>query len=151
MKISEMQLDPALLEGGVWRRFDDDGTAVKIASMEKKTYQNKMGKMMTRAMMQSRVRDLDATKRDEITYRAMVGTIVMGWRGFENDDGSEVEFTDENVLRLLTDFPKFRRFCQQEAADDTNFRLHKDNGAEGDDTLVLPPDARVKSGAEVPA
>jgi hypothetical protein len=150
MKLSEMQLDPALVEDGVWRRFDDDGAAVKIASMEKKSYQNKMGKMMTRAMMQSRVRDLEATKRDEITYKAMVGTIVMGYKGFQNDDGSDVEFTDENVLRMLIDYPKFRRFCQTEAADDTNYRLHKENSAD-DDGAMPPPDARLKSGAEVPA
>jgi hypothetical protein len=150
MKISEMQLDPALLEEGVWKSFDEDGCAVKIASMEKKSYQNKMGKMMTRAMMQSRVRDLEATKRDEITYKAMVGTIVMDWRGFENDDGTEFAFTEENVLKMLTDYPKFRRFAQQEAADDTNYRLNKENGAE-DDSPVLPPEARLKSGADVPA
>jgi hypothetical protein len=151
MKISEMELDPALVEEGVWRPFDDDGAAVKIASMEKKTYQNKMGRMMTRAMMQSRVRDLEATKRDEITYKAMVGTIIMGFKGFQNDDGGDVVFSDENVLRMLADLPKFRRFCQTEAADDTNFRRNKENSADDDDTPVTTPEAHLKSGDEVPA
>lgn len=162
MNISELELDPALVEEGVWRELDD--AAVKIASVEKKSYQNKLGRLMAKEMMKSsRVREMEAIKQQEMQYKAMVGTIIMGIRGFTNDKleigltpkelGAEVEFTDANVLKMLQVMPRFRRLCLNESADEDNYRLKEVVSADGDDGQMpaVSPEARLKSGDAVPA
>jgi hypothetical protein len=148
MKLSELDLDPSKVENGVWKQFDDDGTGFKIASTSKKAYQNKLGKMMTKAMNQSRARDLTQTQRDDIVNRAMLGTIVTDFRGWLNDDGTPMVFNDENVLKMLSHpNTRIRDFIRNEAGDDENFKPDGQQSADGETT----PEARLKSGADVPA
>lgn len=148
MKLSDFNLDPDKVNHGVWKQFDDDGTAFKIASTSNKAYQDKLGKMMTKAMNQSRARDMSQTQRDDIVNKAMLGTIVLGFRGWLNDDGSEMEFSEKNVYAMLShQNTRIRDFIRNEAGDDENFKPDSEGGANGDTS----PEARLKSGADVPA
>lgn len=149
MKLSDFNLDPVKIEQGVWRQFDDDGTAFKIASTSKRAYQDKLGKMMTKMMNQSRAREITQTQRDDIVNKAMLGTIVMDFRGWLNDDGSDMPFTVENVYAMLShQNTRIRDFIRNEAGDDDNFKPDTgEGGADGE----LPPEARLKSGAQIPS
>jgi len=146
MKLSELKLDDQLVDEGAWFPYGEDGAAFKIASMNKKAYRNKLGRLMTRAVTANRNNpDIPQVKRDEIIDEAMVGTIIMGWKGWQEDDDSDIAFTEDNARRFLQT-GQVRDFIQRMAGNDENFKPKKGENAEGGWT----PEARLKSGLEVP-
>jgi hypothetical protein len=152
--IKRLELDATLVEEGVWLEFDDGEVSgqIKLASIEKPAYQNKLGRMMTKAAMRSR-RELEATFRDELSYKAMVGTIIMGIRDWKvKGQPIEIEFNEPTMLEMMQKWPTVRRFCQNQAADVDNFQP-QEGGAESDNGQQPPsaPEARLKSGDAVPA
>ena len=52
--------------------------------------------------------------------------LITGWKNVIGEDGKEVEFTPQNVERLMTDYPALRRDVMFAARTDETFREVKE-------------------------
>lgn len=49
-------------------------------------------------------------------------TVILGWEGVTDADGTPMPFNRDNAVRLLTDLPELFRDIQEQAASLANFR-----------------------------
>lgn len=58
----------------------------------------------------------------QLAVEAFVGTILLDWKNFVDRDGTELPFTKENALRVLTDLPELFTTLSKEAQSLANFQ-----------------------------
>lgn len=75
--------------------------------------------------------EIPKDKREAMAVEAMVETILLGWRGLQDEDGAEIPYTRENAVRLLTELPDFRATVAEIATTHETFRAEALKAAEG--------------------
>lgn len=49
-------------------------------------------------------------------------SVIIGWRGVKDENGKDLKFTKENVVKLLIDLPDLFEDIQEQATKISNFR-----------------------------
>lgn len=101
MKLSLITPDDDLAIKGVWKDFgpEIDGTQAQllIAWSGNEAYRRKMARLTRNAAQQMPGSgDIPPETMTKLQRKAMIGTVFLGWRNFENDDGTPIESSDQN-------------------------------------------------------
>ena len=72
---------------------------------------------------------MDDDTFDKIIVEVFAETVVKGWRGFTDADGNELDWTRENVIKVLTDLPDLVRDIVEQARNFANFRAENKEAA----------------------
>jgi hypothetical protein len=93
---------------GVWCPIYVDGEATgaeaKIAPARNKNFQSKYRRLEKIALTRSRKKkfeDLSSEVQQDVFFEACYDTVVLDWRGVEEDDGKELEFNEKNFLFVM--------------------------------------------------
>jgi hypothetical protein len=65
---------------------------------------------------------LDAATQDELLKKIYVDSVIVGWENVSGRDGKALEFTKENVLKVLTDLPHLWKTIREDASRIDFFR-----------------------------
>lgn len=101
-RLSSLKTDAKRSEEGVWQEIGE-GFEVKVARLghpEYKAYVAKLSKPHLRSIQRE---GIGSAKLREIQQRAVSRHILLDWRGLHDDDGSEIPYSQEKALELLSD------------------------------------------------
>jgi hypothetical protein len=65
---------------------------------------------------------MDQKVGEQIMREVYAETVILGWKNVEDEDGNELEFTKENVVKVLNDLPDLFRDIQEQANSLAVFR-----------------------------
>jgi len=132
MDIKAFIADSDKEQQGVWLDYDaNKGVAFKIAYIGSSRYDDKLNRIAAAVRRRNRTRVLPASVVLGVTVDAIIDTILLDWKGLENN-GQPFEYNAENAKLLLTQSKEIRDFVQVEAAVLENFQAtnHESQSAE---------------------
>lgn len=123
--------DRSLEEEGVWVDYGD-GLKVKVRRLNSKHSRETRRKLEKPYAAQFRNRDMPESLQEELLNKQVAKAIVVDWEGVENPDkeGEQLPCTEENVLRMITEFPDFRDDILTAAMERTTFEKEQRKAAE---------------------
>lgn len=97
---------------------------------------NQRFKNYTTATLKPYTRQINTGTMDEDTSRKLTAqiyakTVIVGWEGVCGPDGETLEFTEENVIKVLLDLPELFEDIQRAAQDASLFRAAENDVVEG--------------------
>jgi hypothetical protein len=111
---------------GVWTEIElaeDVKLEVKIATSRTLAYQAKMLDLLAPYKETlGEGESISDEKSDEISSRALAGTVLTDWRGLMYD-GREIPFKEETAVLLLQEVPDLRIRIETEARDKEKYRF----------------------------
>ena len=109
MKLSDRYaFDKSAFEEGTWVPLGD-GMAVKVRSPQSahsKAIRRKLE--APHAALTRNGRELPDDIAETILLQQMAQSLIIDWKGIENDDGTPLEATPENIEATLRKYPFFR-------------------------------------------
>lgn len=105
---------------GVWVEFE--GSRFLIAHMSNLRFQRKLANLRQPHLSKINRNTIDPKLSQEITCKAMAGTILLGWDHVVNNVGEKVEFTEELAASVLIKQPDVREFVSDYAVNLEHFR-----------------------------
>ena len=105
---------------GVWVEFE--GSRFLIAHMSNLRFQRKLANLRQPHLSKINRNTIDPKLSQEITCKAMAGTILLGWDHVVNNVGEKVEFTEELAASVLIKQPDVREFVSDSAVNLEHFR-----------------------------
>ena len=103
MELNDHKLDCDLMRDGARVSLTDDETSgVIVRRIGNAEFRAKIAELLEPHVEAERKGELDRGLQDEITGRAMAGTVLVGWWGWTEDD-EPFEFSVENAERVMTD------------------------------------------------
>lgn len=127
--LRKFKTDASAEEDGQWVDLGDD-VRVKVRS-ERSKKARQFAESHTRKHRLAMARNgggLPFELRDELEIQLAARVIVVGWEGVE-EDGTSVECTPENALRIMREYPALREQVLYAARTDETFR--PDGGGAG--------------------
>ncbi len=112
MKMSELAVDAARLEGGAWVEEipEMEGLRLKVRGANNADWRRLQTKLLEAVPRKQRVGGrLDPDTQDRITASLLLNTCLLDWQGLEDDDGNPLSYDKKMAEKLLTD-PQYRRF-----------------------------------------
>ena len=109
---------------GKWEDFGE-GLSVKIARMGNPNYSKKFREIAKPYQKSIRRGTLGEQKSEELLIQAMADTILLDWKGLE-ENGKPVKFTREEAIRVMTEYPDFRDAVSEVAGAIETFKLEED-------------------------
>jgi hypothetical protein len=121
MKISTFATDLDLEEDGVWIDIGDGGSLL-VARLGNPKYREYLRKASKGLRSSIRNKSISEELSDEILLKAMSETILLDWKGIDDDNGKPIKYTKETCLKLLTDLRDFRLLVTEIASEQQSFR-----------------------------
>lgn len=121
MKISQFKTDRKAELAGVWKAIGD-GAEVLVARAGNPRHRMASRRAYRPHLAQVRAGTLDAEVSDRIEAEIIAETILLGWKGLQDERGQEIPFSRSAAAQLLTDYPDFRRLVADLADDMEAFR-----------------------------
>ncbi len=114
--------DSALEKNGIALDYGEAGTIVIARAGGSNTkFQTRFQALMRPYRMQMQNGTMDDDVANRLMAEAFAETVVLGWSGVKGSDGEELEFTQDNVKKLLTDLPELFADIRTQATSFTNF------------------------------
>lgn len=103
-RLSALALDLELCTSGSWHRYLDDAE-VRIASFESPRYLEVLRRVQREKPEVAK--EIEEAGNDGLKLRwalreVLAEAILVGWRKFENDDGSPIEYSIEESKKILS-------------------------------------------------
>lgn len=150
VKLKLLRIDSELERLGRWFPYPAvAGVSFLIARMGNPAYDGKLRRIMGPRLDEIRSDGLDDKTLEAMTAKAMAGTVLLGWKGLDEDedaagekhaDGThspggprQLEFTEERAEEILSD-PDLRdlyRFVLAQSSRIENFRRESAKGDAG--------------------
>lgn len=121
MKISRFATDLGLEEEGVWVDIGE-GAQLKVARVGNPRYRSRVRELSKPYKRQIRADILPEDMSDEIVLRAFSETILLDWKGIEDDNGEPIPYSHENAYELLKGLRDFRTLVADVAQEQETFR-----------------------------
>jgi hypothetical protein len=107
------KVDPTASAKGIWYDYEvsDDGAKTRFllscaSQVSNKNFKLAYERLSRPYRAQLRTGTLSNDVQAEIYRRAFAQTIVLGWENVVDDNGKQIEFTPDNVYKVLTDVPE---------------------------------------------
>lgn len=129
MRFSEYQTDQTLEEEGVWvglRKGDAEVLVARAGNSQHEALVRRLRKKHGRGFRND---ELPREVEEQIALDALSRTILLGWRGIEDDDGKEIPYTPEKARELLKLSRDFRLEVTQIATEMEVFRKEEQEEA----------------------
>jgi hypothetical protein len=111
MKLSSIEVDPERIEQGQWiGNIPEAGDLqLKVRGLGNADFR-RMQTKLTDAVPRARKAGgrIDPDEQDRIVSQCLAATVLLDWRGLEDDNGP-IPFSREKACELLMD-PRYRRF-----------------------------------------
>lgn len=113
---------------GVWVEYSEnkDGTvcAFKVSRMAKsnKKYAKALERATKPVRRQIELKTLKDEKAEDLFLQVFVETILLDWKNVQTRDGSEIPFTKEKALEVMTALPDLYDDLQEKAKEMSLFR-----------------------------
>ncbi len=111
MKLSSIEVDPDKIEQGQWiGNIPEAGDLqLKVRGLQNADFRRLQGKLVEAVPRAKKVGGrLDPDEQDRVTNQCLAATVLLDWRGLEDDNGP-IPFSKEKARELLMD-PRYRRF-----------------------------------------
>lgn len=131
MKISTFATDLDLEEKGVWVEIGDGGSLL-IARIGNPKYNEHVRRTAKPYKRQVRQGTMDEKLSAKLLNESMANTILLDWKGIEDDKGKPIKYTVEAAGQLLNDLKDFRALVFELATEQQTFR-RQEMEAEGND------------------
>lgn len=105
---------------GVWADFE--GSRFLIAHMSNLRFQRKLANLRQPHLSKINRNTIDPKLSQEITCKAMAGTILLNWDKVTNSRGEDVAFDEELAASVLIKQPDVREFISDYAVNLEHFR-----------------------------
>lgn len=111
MKLSQLSQNAAAAEAGRWVNHIPElgGLALKVRGLDNADYRRLSAQLASEIPRADRVLGVAPEVTDAMQTRLIVETVLIDWRGLEEDDGSVVHYSRDMAMKLLTD-PNYRAF-----------------------------------------
>ena len=102
MDIEDIEIDPAILEGGAWVGSIPDmpGLLLKVRGIGNHDYLKHAAELRG---------ERPSPSDDAILSACLHRTVLLDWEGIEGDDGGQIPFSSDMAEKYLTD-PAYARF-----------------------------------------
>ena len=101
VKLSALKTNPEAEVEGVWVDFEDTGVKLKIARIGNPAFDKLISKLSAPHL--KKLRKGDDELQESITAKAVASTILVGWKGLDDDDGKPLKYSKGKSKELLTD------------------------------------------------
>ena len=127
MKLTSLQVDPVKAKEGVWFEYDDD-VQFLVARMGNSQFQTFLQKHRKLAQVSRANSEL----MQEVTRKAAAHTILLDWKGIEDDEGNPLAYTPELGFEIFCkeEYSVIYQFIMQCSGEVESFR----NEEETEDT-----------------
>ena len=129
-RLTSIQTDKKKSVDGIWQPYDV-GIECLIAKKPNANYQKKIEKLSkpyTQLIRRGQMsHDMDA----EITLKAICGTVLLGWRNIDDDDGKPIKFTEKKAIEILSNpaYEDFYTWILMTAHSTALYRIEDDEEA----------------------
>jgi hypothetical protein len=120
--INDLKVDEDAEANGVELAFAN-GRFISItrAGSSNKKYKSTMARVFKPHMMTTGVISASDEEASKLLKEVYAESIVVGWRGFKDAEGKEINFTKSNCIELFDDAPEIFEIVQNEASKFSNF------------------------------
>ncbi len=116
--------DPIAEKEGVWVDIDDS-SSILIARVGNPRFKSMLERLTLPYKSAIRKGTLSQDVFDKILAKCTAETIVLDWRGFE-EDGNSIPYSPEKAYEYLTEYPDFRDFVESCSESMELFRCKED-------------------------
>jgi len=99
-KLSNLKTDRDLSENGAWVPWIA-GTRLRIARLSNSAFKA-MYHRKTKPL-ERKMREIPDELQEEIIRKCVAHTVLLDWEGFDDDDGSPLEYTPEQGIEMFED------------------------------------------------
>jgi hypothetical protein len=131
MRFSEYVTDHTLEEEGVWMRLRKGDAEVLVARAGNSKHERLVERLRKKNGRGFRGEDLPREVEENIALEALSQTILLGWRGFEDDEGKEIPYSPEKARELLKLSRDFRLEVTQIATEMEVYRREEQEQGKG--------------------
>jgi len=121
MKISTFATDLDLEENGVWVDLGDGGS-ILVARWDNPHYQKFVREALRPHRAAIRKRTLSDEISDDVVLRAYANTILLDWKGLEDDKGKAIKYSIEAAYDLMKGMKDFKALVVEIAGEAATFR-----------------------------
>lgn len=121
MRISKFATDTGLEEDGVWIDIGE-GASLKVARIGNPRYRKALRAATKPHARSIRMGILPQDQIEELELNVIADTILLDWKGIEDDNGDPIEYNRENALQLLQNLRDFRALVLDIAQEQQAFR-----------------------------
>ena len=108
---------------GIWLDYGKFGKIlIARAGGSNKRFQKSMENHSRPHRKQIQNQTLDEDIANELLLKSFADSIVLGWEGIKDKDGSDLPFNKENVIKLFKDLPDLFIDVREQAQQSANFR-----------------------------
>jgi hypothetical protein len=125
MELSTFKTDKSKENDGVWFEVDADGASVLVARAGNKKYAKLLEKITKPHRHALKSRNVSDELVERLMVEAMVGTILLDWKGLELD-GKPLPYSPETAKEMLQEIPDFRRIIEDYSNDINSFKNQDD-------------------------
>lgn len=124
MIISSIQTDSKLELHGVWKPFGHDGK-VLVARHGNPKFNDELRREMEPFRDELSRSTISDDQAETIMSRVMSKTILLGWENIQNEDKSQIKYSQENAFELLEAYPEFRNIIYNISVNVANYKSAK--------------------------
>ena len=104
MKLSRFKTNSAAIEAGRWVELPDfSGVSVKVRGFGNADYKRLQAKLIEAIPRAERLKGLSPEAEEAIATQLLLDTILIDWRGIDDDDGTPLLFDRATAEKLLSD------------------------------------------------
>lgn len=129
MELKRFKTDKKKETEGTWVNAGE-GLQLLVARLTNKQYQEHVRRLGKPHARQIRANNLSIDIINEITRKAVAKHVLLGWKNLQDDDGSNIEYTQQKALELLEQYADFYDMVLEFAQDVENFQTGEEEDAE---------------------
>ena len=118
------QLGKKVTDEGVWKEYS--GAELKIARAGSVEFMRAKEKLERpyRKKIEKGALSIDVSR--ELNLKALAQTILVDWKGVEDEDGKAVPYSEEIGIQAMSDDPDMLEFVMDVALDNENFSIARE-------------------------
>jgi len=122
MKFSTFATDLDLEENGVWVDFGD-GASCKIARVGNPEYKKILRELLKPFQNKHSRKNISEEDWLDINCKVESKTILLDWKGWEDDNGKAIKYSEKNAFDMLHGLKDFRSNVMLVAEEQSSFAL----------------------------
>ena len=125
MKFSAFATDLDLEENGVWVDLGD-GTQLKLARVGNPAYKKLFRQQLKPYRSVAARKNISEETWAKMGAELLSKTVLVDWKGWEDDKGKTIPYSEKNAYDMLLGLKDFRKFVEDLAEDQATFARELD-------------------------